>query len=54
MEHHTTIEDLARIINEGFKIMTNKQDVAALRTEMNQKFETVELRIDRIETLRQR
>jgi hypothetical protein len=51
MERHTTIEDLARMINEGFKTTATKQDVAALHSEMNQKFEAVESRLDRIEHL---
>jgi hypothetical protein len=34
MEHHTTIDDLARMINEGFKTTATKEDVAALRLEM--------------------
>jgi hypothetical protein len=51
MEHHTTIEDLARMINEGFKTIATKEDVAALRSEMNEKFEGVETRLDRIEHL---
>jgi hypothetical protein len=37
----TTIDDLARMINEGFKSTATKQDVAALRSEMNEKFDMV-------------
>ena len=51
MENHTTIKDLARMINEGFKTTASMQDVAALHSEMNQKFEAVESRLDRIEPL---
>ena len=51
MEHHTTIEDLARMINEGFKTTASMQDVAAVHSEMNQKFEAVESWLDQIETL---
>jgi hypothetical protein len=51
MEHHTTIDDLAKMINEGFKSTATKEDVAALRSEMNHKFEAVESRLDRIEHL---
>ena len=47
----TTIDDLARMINEGFKTTATKEDVAALRSEMNEKFEGVETRLDRIEHL---
>jgi len=43
MEHHTTIEDLARMINEGFKTMATKEDI-----------NRVEVRLDRIEHLLQR
>ena len=49
MEHHTTIEDLARMINEGFKSTATKEDVAALRTEMNEKFDSVETRLDHLD-----
>src|SRR4029453_4930740 len=53
--HITTIEDLASMINEGFKSTATKEDVAALRTEMNEKFDSVETRPDtldgRVETL---
>jgi hypothetical protein len=47
----TTIEDLARMINEGFKTTATKEDIKDLRTEMNQKFEGVETRLDKIEPL---
>jgi hypothetical protein len=52
----TTIEDLARMINEGFKTTATKEDVkevkadvAALRTEMNEKFDSVETRLDHLD-----
>jgi hypothetical protein len=48
MEHHTTMEKLAAMIHEGFN---STEDVAALRSEMNHKFEAVESRLDRIEHL---
>ena len=38
MEHHTTIEDLARMINEGFKTTATKEDLQALRTEVQAGF----------------
>jgi hypothetical protein len=37
----TTIDDLARMINGGFKTTATTDDVAALRSEMNEKFEGV-------------
>ena len=37
----TTIEDLARMINEGFKTTATKDDVTAWRSEMNEKFDAV-------------
>jgi hypothetical protein len=47
--HLTTIEDLARMINEGFKTMASKEDikevkedVTALRSEMRAGFERIE------------
>jgi len=46
-----TIEKLAEMTNEGFKTTASKQDVAALHSVMNQKFEAVESRLDRIENL---
>jgi hypothetical protein len=42
MEHYTTIEDLARMINEGFKTTATKEDVAVLRSEMTAGFERIE------------
>ena len=52
----TTIDDLARMINEGFKATATKEDVAALRSEMNEKFDgvnshlnTLDARVGRIE-----
>jgi hypothetical protein len=44
----TTIEGLAELIHET---MASKEDIRELRTEMNQKFEGVEARLGRIETL---
>ena len=38
----TTIEDLARMINEGFKTTATKEDVAALRSEMTAGFDRIE------------
>ena len=40
MEHHTTIEDLPQMINEGFKTTATKEDI-----------NRVEVRLDRIEHL---
>jgi hypothetical protein len=52
----TTIEGLARMINEGFKTTATKDDVTALRSEMNEKFDmvnshlnTLDARVGRIE-----
>jgi hypothetical protein len=44
----TTIEGLAQLINET---MASKEDIKEFRAEVNQKFELVELRLDRIEHL---
>jgi len=38
----TTIEDLARMINEGFKTTASKEDIKELRTEMQVGFERME------------
>ena len=43
MEHHTTIEDLARMINEGCKTTASNEDI-----------NRIEVRLDRIEHLLQR
>jgi chromosome segregation ATPase len=44
----TTIEGLAALINE---IMASKEDIKEFRAEVQQKFELVESRLDRIEHL---
>ena len=44
MENHSTIEALARMINEGFTATASKEDVKALE-------DRVTTRLDRIETL---
>jgi len=38
----TTIEDLARTINEGFKTRASKEDIKELRTEMQAGFDRIE------------
>jgi hypothetical protein len=38
----TTIDDLALMINEGFKTTATKEDVVALRSEMTAGFERIE------------
>jgi hypothetical protein len=57
MDNPTTIDNLARMINEGFKTTATKDDVTALRSEMNEKFDVVnshlnnlDARVGRIET----
>jgi hypothetical protein len=56
MDTPTTIDDLARMINEGFKTTATKDDVTTLRSEMNEKFDmvnshlnTLDARVGRIE-----
>jgi BMFP domain-containing protein YqiC len=44
----TTIEGLAQLINET---MASKEDIKEFRAEVQQKFELVESRLDRIEHL---
>jgi hypothetical protein len=46
----TTIDDLAKMINEGFKTTATKDDVTALRSEMNEKFDVVNTRFDSVES----
>jgi tetrahydromethanopterin S-methyltransferase subunit G len=45
MEHHTTIEDLASMINEGFKTTATKEDIRAVNT----RFDSVESRLDHLD-----
>jgi hypothetical protein len=47
MEHHTTIEDQAHMINEGFKTTASKEDVNRVEVRMD----GIESRLGRIETL---
>ena len=53
-QKNMTIEDLACMINKGFKSTATKEDIKEFRAEVNQKFELVESRLDRIEHLLQR
>jgi hypothetical protein len=48
---HITIDQLAKRINEGFKTTAAKEDIAALRSELNEKFPAVESRRGKIEDL---
>jgi tetrahydromethanopterin S-methyltransferase subunit G len=45
MEHHITIDDLARMINEGFKTTATKEDIRAV----NIRFDSVESRLDHLD-----
>jgi len=47
----TTIEGLAEMIQ---RTMASKEDIKEFRVEVQQKFELVDSRLDRIEILRQR
>jgi hypothetical protein len=56
MEHHTTIDELARMINEGFMGTASKEDVQAvqaevggLREEMNQIEGRLTARLDHLD-----
>jgi hypothetical protein len=42
MEHHTTIDQLAAMIQEGFKSTATKEDIKELRTEMQAGFSRIE------------
>jgi hypothetical protein len=50
MEHHTTIEDVARMINGGFKSTAMKEDIKEVTTRLD----GIDSRLDRIEHLLQR
>ena len=45
----TTIEELARMINEGFKATASKENIRELREEMNERFERVDTRLDHLD-----
>jgi len=45
MENHTTIDQLAEMINEGFKTMASKEDLKAVTTRLD----GIDGRLDRIE-----
>jgi tetrahydromethanopterin S-methyltransferase subunit G len=47
--HLTTIEDLARMINEGFKTMATKEDIRAFEGRVNTRFDSVESRLDHLD-----
>jgi hypothetical protein len=47
MENHTTIDDLAKMINEGFKTTATKEDIKAVTTRLD----GIDSRLDRIEHL---
>jgi hypothetical protein len=49
MDTPTTIDDLARMINEGFKTTATKDDVTALRSEMNEKFDVVNAHLNNLD-----
>jgi hypothetical protein len=42
----TTIEDLARMIDEGFKTTASKEDINAVEDRVNTRFDSVESRLD--------
>jgi hypothetical protein len=44
-----TIETLAKMINEGFKTTATKDDVTALRSEMNEKFDVVNSHLNNLD-----
>jgi uncharacterized protein Yka (UPF0111/DUF47 family) len=46
-KHITTIDDLARMINEGFKTTASKEDIKAVTTRLD----GIDGRLDRIEHL---
>jgi hypothetical protein len=49
MEHHTTIDDLARMINEGFKTTTSKEDIMEVRQEMQAMEGRLTTRLDNLD-----
>jgi hypothetical protein len=49
MDTPTTIDDLARMINEGFKTTATKDDVTALRSEVNEKFDVVNSHLNNLD-----
>jgi hypothetical protein len=51
MEHHTTIEDLAQLINEAFKATASKENITEVKEEMKVMEDRRATRLDRIEHL---
>jgi hypothetical protein len=51
MEHHTTIEGLTQMINEGFKVTASKEDITEVKEEMKAMDDRLATRLDRIEHL---
>jgi hypothetical protein len=49
-----TIDDLARMINEGFKTKASKEDLNALEKRLTTRIDGIDTRLDRIEHLLQR
>ena len=49
MEHHITIEDLARMINEGFKTTASKEDIVEVRQEMQAMEGRLTTRLDHLD-----
>jgi hypothetical protein len=50
-QKNITIDDLARMINEGFKATASKEVINALEERVNTRFDGVDSRLDRIENL---
>jgi len=46
---HTTLDDLARMINEGFKVTASKEDISDVRQEMKAMEDRLTTRLDHLD-----
>lgn len=51
MNKNITINDLAAMVQKGFADTASKNDLKSLKIEMNQRFDLVDKRFDKIEKL---
>ena len=51
MSKNITIEQLAEMVNKGFKDTASKEDIKALEERVSSRFDGIDSRLDRIEHL---
>ena len=47
--NHITLDDLARMINEGFKSTASKEDLKALEHRVTMRFDGIDTRLDHLD-----